>query len=288
MQIISSCLIIIIIYTFIIIMYKKIYNLKKYRKTINNVYINKLNSIILDSKLNIRVKNLSAVSIIIILSILFFIIAFIIAFSYFDVFSTSFILSLISSFIPYFILKYKIYSYKQKIINIFPNYAMSLKNYTDVNNDIVEAFKRADTQEPLKSYINKFNISIQKGIRIFDAFETLKADIGIKRINEFITLLQFCQINGGNFTVLLDKFCKIQMKINIQKEKEKQEIFSSKLVLVILIIINIYVLFGFILQSSEYFDILTNTFIGKLILNLNVLSYILIIYIYTKLNKMEE
>ncbi|MEG1705735.1 MAG: hypothetical protein RR290_04100 [Clostridia bacterium] len=293
MKVFNFFVIIFIIYFVLQLFFDHIYNLKKYKSVLkeksSNIFT-KLIFVINDSKLDIKIKNINIVTTfsVIIFSIILFICIFVVSYNYLKIFSSSLILASISIFLPYNLLKYISYMNKQKIIKIFPNYILSLKNYTDVNNDIVEAFSRADVQEPLKSYINKFNISVQKGIRIYDAFEGLKNDINIKRINEFLTLLQFCYINGGNFTKLLDKFSKIQMKINIQNEKEKQEIFSSKLVLILLILLNIYILFGFILQSKEYFDILTCTVIGKLILNLNILSYIVIMYIYTKLNKMEE
>jgi Flp pilus assembly protein TadB len=175
-----------------------------------------------------------------------------------------------------------------KILKMFPNYVVNLKNYTDINNDIIEAFRRTRVEEPIGTFINKFNISIQKGVKIHEAFETLKYNINIKRISQLITLLQFCYIYGGNFGNLLDKFSKVQMKTNLQREKENQKIFSAKLVLTVLIILNIYILFGFVFSNIEYSKILLDTFIGRLILNMNILSYIIIFYMYVKLNDMEE
>ena len=253
-------------------------------------FFKKVTRIIEETDLNFKIKNKNIISALtlFLISILFFLITFVITYKFLNLFISSIILSLFAFFLPYYIIKYFSYCRKVKILNIFPNYVVSLKNYTDVNNDIIEAFRRASVEEPLIPYINKFNISIQKGIKAYDAFETLKTNINIKRINQFITLLQFCYIYGGSFEELLDKFSKIQMKSNIQREKEKQKIFSSKLVLLLLILINIYILFGFILTNNEYYNILVNTFMGNVILNVNILSYIFIFYMYVKLNKMED
>jgi Flp pilus assembly protein TadB len=243
-----------------------------------------------EANLSLKVGNINIISLltILILTIVVFIITFLITYNFLHLFSSSLIISIFSLFLPYLIIKYFSYCRKIKILKNFPNYIISLKNYTDVNNDIIEAFRRATVEEPLKTYIEKFNISLQKGVKIYDAFESLKSSINIKKINEFITLLQFCYVYGGDFGNLLDKFSKIQMKTNLQREKEKQKIFSSKLVLIILILLNMYILFGFVLTNNEYYNILVKTFIGNLILNINILSYIFIFYMYILLNKMED
>ncbi len=253
-------------------------------------YIKKLSYILNEANICLKIKNVNIISTITILflSTVAFIATFILTYKYLNMFISSIILSSFAFFLPYYIIKYFSYCKKNKIIKMFPNYIISLKSYTDVNNDIIEAFKRVNVEEPLNTYIERFNISLQKGVKIYDAFETLKRNINIKKINQFITLLQFCYIYGGNFGNLLDKFSKIQMKTNLQRETEKQKIFSSKLVLIVLIILNMYILFGFILTNNEYYDILVKTFIGNLILNINLLSYIFIFYMYTKLNSMED
>lgn len=250
----------------------------------------KLSYTLNQSNVSIKIRDVNIISVlsILILSIFIFLVTFIITYKFLHLFFSSLILSLFGLVLPYFIIRYFSYCRKIKILRIFPNYVINLKNYTDVNNDIVDAFRRASVEEPLNSYIDKFNISLQKGVKLYDAFETLKNNINIKRINQFITLLQFCYIYGGNFGELLDKFSKIQMKTNLSREKEKQKIFSSKVVLVVLIILNMYIMFGFILTNNEYYNILVKTFAGNMILNINIVSYIFIFYMYLKLNNTED
>jgi Flp pilus assembly protein TadB len=275
---------------------------KKYKNIIPNLkcetiykikklpFIKRLSYMLGELNICLKIKNINIISTltILILSIVSSIIIFILTYNFLHLFLSSVILSSFTFFIPYFVIKYFLYCKRNKIIKMFPNFIISLKNYTDVNNDIIEAFKRVNAEEPLNLYIEKFNISLQKGVKIYDAFETLKKSINIERINQFITLLQFCYMYGGNFGNLLDKFSKIQMKTNLQRESEKQKIFSSKLVLVILIILNMYILLGFVLTNNEYYNILVKTFVGNLILNTNILSYIFIFYMYIKLNSMED
>ncbi|MEG1009645.1 MAG: hypothetical protein RSF67_07550, partial [Clostridia bacterium] len=263
--------------------------IKQLLKFKNYTFVTKLSYLISELDLKFRIKNINFLTpiFIIIISIAIFFISFILLYSYLKIFLTCIILSIFISTIPYLILKFMIYSKKKLLLKIFPNYVISLKNYTETTNNILIAFKNARCEYPLDIYINKFNVSVDKGINIYDSFEELKNNINIKEISEFLTSIQFCYINGGNFTELLDEFSNIQMKVNLQKEKESENIFSSKVVLILLIVINVYILFGFIMSTEEYYSILTKTFIGEMILNVNVLSYIIIFYFYLKLNKLE-
>lgn len=253
----------------------------------NNFFKNiKINILQLKS-VNKNIKFISPFSIII-FSFSSSIIMFFLSYKIFNITSSAFIISVFSFFIPYLILSFFLNKQKEKIIRDFPTYAITLKNYTKVTNDILIAFKRAKVQGPIEIYIKRFNISIEKGMNIYECFERLKEDINIKKINEFLTASQNCYINGGDFNKLLEKYSNIVTKTNIQKEKEKEESFSSKLVLYILIFINIYLLFCFGFGNIEYKELLTNTFFGKLIINVNIISYILIYIFIIKLNKMEE
>lgn len=278
-----------------------IFKIKEKNKMLNKISISniekKLNEfktikiinalIIQSNKANNRAKHITPI-IFLIISIVFSLIIFFLSYKTIKIISSSIIISGFSLLIPYLILKYIIRSQKEKILNDFPIYAITLKNYTQVTNDIIIAFKKAKVQEPLSIHIERFNVSIEKGMKIYECFERLKQDINIKKINEFLTAAQYCYINGGDFSNLLDKYSKILTKSNLQKEKEKQKSFASKLVLYMLIAINIYLLFQFGFANEEYKEILTKTFIGETIININIISYFLIFLFTIKLNKMEE
>jgi Flp pilus assembly protein TadB len=63
----------------------------------------------------------------------------------------------------------------------------------------------------------KFNYKIQRGVNVYEAFESLKKDINIKKIDGFITACQICYKNGGNFENILIQFSSTITKENIQK-----------------------------------------------------------------------
>lgn len=239
------------------------------------------------SKYNNKIIYFRPFIIIIISCILSIIIGFV-SFKLLDVFSSALIISIYSFFIPYIILANLYNNYRKKIIETFPTYILSLKNYTKISNDIIIAMKNVKVEYPLSIFTNKFNILIEKGITVYEAFEKLKNDINISKISEFISAIQNCYLNGGDFSNLLDKYSKIINKINIQREREKQDNFTSILVLIILAIINIFLIIKFIYANTLYKNIITTTFIGNCILNINILSYLLIFYFIKKLNKLED
>lgn len=290
----SILLVSIIINSLLLIFNKEIKNIKIKRNVIKNRiytlnYIRKINYLIsyIQKMSNGKIMYIKIYNVIII-SLVFSLVIFIISFIYLKIFSSALILSIYSFFIPYLLLKNIYQEYKNKINNIFPSYIISLKNYTQVKNDIVIAFKNVDVEDPLKIFINKFNLLVEKGINISDAFEQLRNDINIKKINEFLKAVENCYISGGSFSILLDKYSKILIKMNTQKEKQIQENISSIIVLVILVIINIFLIINFIYSNDEYKLIIINSFVGKTILNINILSYLVIYYFINKLKKLEE
>lgn len=228
-------------------------------------------------------------SIIILFASLFFsMITYIISYKFLKIFSTSMILCLYGFCIPYIIIS-NIYKYeKRKIVKEFPNFLINLKNYTKVDNDIIIALRQVKIKSKLMNYIDEFNVLVKNGINVYEAFEKLKQRINIEKINEFFSALQVCFLNGGNYTNILDRYIDIISKANIQKEKESQENFSSIIVLIILIFINIFMFFSFVVPNNEYFFSLTKTMVGHIILNINILSYLIIYYFVVKINKMEE
>lgn len=286
-----------IIYCIIILLIKinknnqyigKIRNINIKQKLDGISQFNKIKLFIL-KELNIEIGSIKLSSgIIILISLILSIIIFIISYKVLKIFSSSIILSIYMLILPYQIIKYIKAMYRQKIMNVFPTYLATLKNYTKTENDIVIALRKAKPNKELMKYICKFNNQVENGVKIFDAFEELKYDINITKISEFITSLQYCYINGGNFNFLIDKYLKIIVKLSNQREDEKEKSLSTKLVLLVLIFINIYMLFGFVFANPEYKAIIIQSFVGRLIVNINILSYIIIFIVFSKMSEMEE
>ncbi|MCX8075153.1 MAG: hypothetical protein N2749_06165 [Clostridia bacterium] len=232
-------------------------------------------------------KNIKLI-LILIVSIILSITVFSISYYILKIKSTSVILSIFFSIIPYLLTKYLIYLKRNNILRKFPIYIINLKNFTEVNNNIVTAIKNVDADESFKLYIDIFNISVEKGISVYDSFERLKNNINIKKIGEFISVLQFCYIYGGDYNRVLDKYSKILIHTINHKETERQQIFSSKAAILLLTAINIYIFYIFIFNNIDYYNIFTKTSVGVILLNINLISYILIFFILIKINKMEE
>lgn len=254
-------------------------------------YIKKLNIAIYDFK-NLNAKSSKYVFLnnltILIFSTAFSIVSYVIFYKILKIKSSALIIAILNFFLPYYILRLVIYFARQKILKQFPEYILNLKKYVGVSNNILLAFKNAKATFPLSVYIERFNISIEKGINVYDAFERLKTDINIEKITKFITIIENCYLNGGNFEKLLDRYAKFLINRNIQKEKQKQNSYSAKLVICILILINIYIIYSFIYKNKEYFNIMTQTIPGIVIVNFNILSYIFMIYMIFKINNEEE
>lgn len=244
-------------------------------------YVDKLNFYILElKKANENKYKYLSKYLINVISIIFSIIIFFISYYIFDIYSTAVLISCISFSIPYLIIQQLYLSNRQKILDNFPMYILTLKNYVYYTNDVILAFKKARIPQCLLAYINKFNISIEKGLSLVQAFDELKKNINIDIISDFLSSVLTCHLNGGNICMLLNKYAEMLTKINIKKAKRKQENLSSIIIFFILVIINIFLLFSFVYGNPTYKEIMTTNLIGKIIINSNILSYFIIFIVY--------
>lgn len=224
---------------------------------------------------------------IIVYSFLFVIIAYNLAFSFLKISTLSFVVSLPCIFIPVIILNF-ISSYKEeKIEKIFLNFLLQIKNYTKISNDITTAFKEVDIAEPLKTYINKFNIELGSGVKFETAIEHLKEKISIAKFREFFSNLQYCYLYGGNFPDLIDKNYKMIEALQTEKNKRLQETKSARLVLVILMILNIYVYMNYIKSNYENYLIMQRSVFGMAILYWNFISMWGLLWFSMKVKKLD-
>ena len=115
----------------------------------------------------------------------------------------------------------------------------------------------------------------------------MKSSINISKISEFFTAVEYCYINGGNFVNIIDKYLSSLVKLNMQKEKEEEKRLEIKLVILFLIAVNFYMLFGFIYANPTYKEIILNNLVGKIIVNINIISYVIIFLIFRNTNKEE-
>ena len=252
----------------------------------SKIYLN-IKQVIYEFATNYNLKYLK-MSTYVIFSSLFFVLLYIFFYNIFHSVIPTLLMSALISLIPYNVFTHMLKKRKQNILKIFPSFVLSLKNYTDVDNNIIYAFSMSEPNIVIRPYIEKFNISVESGIDVYTSFENLKEDIGIEEISQFIILLENCYLNGGSFSKVIAKYSNKQAKINIEKEKINENLLSSKIILIVLVGLSLILLFGFALNNSDYSEILLYTTGGRVVLSINIMTYFFMYLIYLKICKMEE
>lgn len=220
-------------------------------------------------------------------SLMCFAVTYIIILNIFDMLGLAFVISLPACFIPFIILNFIASHKSEKLEKVFLNFLLQLKNYTKINNDVVGALKNVETIEPLQSYIDKFNLELNSGIKFETAMEHLKEKISVVKFKEFFSNLQYCYMYGGNFSTLINKSYKTINELQNEKNKRKQETQSARIVLFVLILLNVFVYINFVKNDYENYMIMRNSFIGKGILYWNFISMWFLIYLSEKVKKLD-
>lgn len=214
-------------------------------------------------------------------------ITYVLMFSVFRIIGISIIVSLPSVIFPFLILNL-ISSYKiERLEKIFLNFLLQLKSYTKIGNDVVSAFKSVQTIEPLQSYLNKFNLEINSGIKFETAIENLKEKVSIKKFKEFFTNVKYCYLYGGNFSRLIDKSFTTINELQKEKNKRKQETQGARIVLIILMALNVFVYINFVKNNQEYYLIMKNSILGMIILYWNFISMWILIFLSERVKRLD-
>lgn len=202
------------------------------------------------------------------------IIMFFICFLVFKIKSIAFIIAIPTVFSPFWVLNY-IADYEQnKLESGLNDFFIQLKSALRINPDIIEALRRIQNiaLEPFASYTKQLLIEVNAGKLPEVALEGFAQKVNIKKFSFYINNVRHCQIYGGDITTLTEKTQQILADAMKQKKKRIKETKSICMVLYILIVIDIYMYFNFICNNEYYLQIMTNSFIGKSILNINFLS----------------
>lgn len=216
-----------------------------------------------------------------------FIICYLLIFSLFKIVLLSFIISIPSIFSPVFILSMIAESKSKKIEKVMLNFLLQLKNYTQINNDIIYAFKEVKTIKPLQSYVKKFLVEINSGIKFEKAIENFKEKVTFEKFKQVLTNMQYCYLNGGSFSELINKNYKMISQIQNEKNAREQETMSARIVLIILIILDLFIYFTFIKNDYENYLIMTKSLIGNLILYWNFISIWILLALIHKVKKLD-
>lgn len=216
---------------------------------------------------------------------------FVVSFTLFNIYikvtTTALILSIPFFISPILVIKFLLNKEKADIIKLLPMYVVNIKNHISEDNNIIGAIQRTIVEEPLKKYIDVFKTNIYRGMNVIEAFDLFKEEVNVKSFTAFINSCEVCYLNGGDFNKVLEHYINIITKENIHKESAKEKAYADILTLVIMLVLNVLVIVMFVLTNKEYAAIMRETFFGRLVLNFNAVSYILIAYLISRIYKEE-
>ncbi len=194
------------------------------------------------------------------------------------------------AFIPIFLLIIYSEINEEKIEKNLISYIIQLKNQVKINNDIIFAFRNTAkyVMKPLNTYINIFLFEVSNGVNITVAFENLKNKVNIERFKQLITNLESCYMNGGDFYNLLDKTQNIFLKVQEERNNRNNQTMSSRIVLIMLIAMSIFVYFNFINSNQENYNIMINDLVGIIILHWNFISIWIMMFLITLVKKIDK
>lgn len=202
------------------------------------------------------------------------------------VLSTAIILSFPILLSPIIISKILIKNNKRKVLECLPMYAINLKNYITEDNNIISAIMKASVEPPLDVFISKFKNNVSRGMNVLEALDILEKDVELKEFSELILGIKLCYTNGGKFVSVLEKYIAIITKEATYKEETEEKAFSSIITLIVMVILNAVVVV-FLLKNNEYASVIRTTIVGKMILNINAISYMVIAGFVAKIYKEE-
>lgn len=188
--------------------------------------------------------------------------------------SISFIIACPLVLTPFWLIKYIASKEQEKLEYGLNDFFIQLKSALKVNSEIVEALRRIQNiaMEPFLGYTKQLLIEINTGKLPEKALENFAYKVNIKKFSFYINNLRYCQVYGGDITTLTEKTQETLSEALKQKRKRVKETRSICIILYILIIIDIYMYFSFIQGNRYYLDIMTNTDVGRCILDINFLS----------------
>lgn len=260
------------------------------RLSINKIFSPKqLGSIEISfKKLKIPYNSFS-VTMLLVLGIICSIISFIISSKLFSVLSVALIVSLPMFFLPIWIINFIADMEQNKLERELNDFFIQLKSSLNINSDIIDALRRIQNTilEPFKSYTKQLLNEINTGKLPENALTSFAQKVNIKKFSMYINNVRYCHAYGGDISELTYKTQKIISDSIKQKRKREKETKSICTVLYLLILIDLYMYFSFVSGNSEYFNIMTNSFLGKSILNLNFISLWGVIWLSRVVRKMD-
>lgn len=234
-----------------------------------------------------KFKFLNSISLFII-SVFIAIIAFIYLFKKYNLFIFSALNSVIFIILPIILLEIINLKFKNNLKSSFSLYIISLQSFAKSSNDVIMALNNTKALKPLDRYINEFLKLVNIGFNINKAFEELIRKINSKEVAKFFYLLNLCYINGGNLNEVISKYNSYYTNVEKIKKIQSEKRNSYILTMIFILILNIFLVFFVVLGNESYKSIILASIIGKVIIDINSLVYILISILVIKIIRMEE
>lgn len=177
----------------------------------------------------------------------------------------------------------------EQVEKTFGDYLLQLKTGTRIHNDIIEAFRSSLDRctEPLKTMTGQFLAEVNSGNSVESALSNFKQKVPMRIFRLFLTNVQYCYIYGGNFNELLDRTYKLFSEMQKEKRLRIKETRSARIVILLLIGMDVYLYFKFIMSQPEYVEIMSHTFMGQMILNINFLSIWFLLWLIHTVKKLD-
>ena len=278
--------------------YIEIKNEKYYKDLVN--YYNKSKKVKLNQKINIihkmnllidksglkRSLLINPITIIM-MSLICFAVSYYLVYKVFGIIALSILISLPAILIPIVLLELIKDRNLKKIEKVMLDFLLQLKNYTQINNDIIYAFKQLKTINPLQEYINTFLIELNSGIKFENAIENIKEKVEYSSLKTIFSNIQYCYIYGGDFSGLMDKSYKMVSKVQKEKSTRVQETKNARVVLGILIVLDLFIYFSFIKNNYENYMIMSKRLFGTMILYWNFISIWIFLFLMNRVKKLD-
>lgn len=201
------------------------------------------------------------------------------------------VLTVVAANIPYSYLNFITKLYKRQvneqlepvlsqIINLLP----TKKSFVSACESVVETMN-----EPLKTFFTEFINNINNANRSFEeSLHELAQKIDCKQFNDFerIALIHYRQ--GGDTVYAFSSIPENIRDIKMIQSEQEAELDSLRIVGYLFVFSTPLSIAYYYFSNKEYFNILTNTAIGKVIMTIIMINLIVTVYLIRKLSEPVE
>lgn len=207
----------------------------------------------------------------------------------FKISTVSLILAIPFCFIGFVVIQYLADKKQSKLEEVMNDFFIQFRGEIKVNNDIIGAFKKIQNTclPPFNEYIGKMMTEISAGGIPEEALKEFADKVDIGKFSLFINNLKYCNTYGGNIENLTIQTQKMIEDLLKQKKKRIKETKSICIALYGLIGLDFLIYFNFISNNTSYINLMRDSFVGNLIININFISMWLVVGLAYYVKKMD-